>query len=236
MRKPWIAAMLVLGIGLLALAAQQQQQIQTRDLKKKIDRPDIPAELVRGSINITNPKSASKPWFAGGDLNFVEWTKTGTQPASVKIELRDSGCLGNIHTFAESTPNDGSERFVAPGSIPGGTYKIRISGTGVSGCSEPFTVVPVPWKITVPASTWKIGSTQTVTWTTTQPAGLMISLFLVPSNPAVDWFAFGNTSNDGSHTITVPGPAGSYRLMIRAQFESYGVFEFRGGGPITIVP
>lgn len=235
MNKLWIAMTAVLGLVLLATAVQQQQ-IKRPPIQKQIERPDIPVTAVRGSITITNPKSTSKPWFAGGDLNFVEWTKTGTQPASVKIELRDSGCLGNIHTFTESTANDGSERFVAPGSIPAGTYKIRISGTGVSGCSEAFQIVPVPWKITVPASTWKIGSTQTVTWTTTQPASLMISLFLVPSNPAVDWYSFASTPNDGSHPITVPGPAGSYRLMIRAQFESYGVFEFSGGGPITIVP
>jgi Kre9/KNH-like N-terminal Ig-like domain len=239
-KKHWLAAIFVFGIGLLIFAAQpqaQQQQIKRPPIQQQIDKIKTPGIPLTGHITVTEPKSTSVPWFAGGDTNRILWTKSGIQPETVKIELRDSACTANILTIVESTANSGGPYvYVVPASVAAGTYKIRIGGTGASGCSEAIQIVPVPWKVTVPASTWKIGSTQKITWTSTQPPGVSIGLWLVPSSPAVDLYSIGMTPNDGSHAITVPGPAGSWRIRIEAVYGTYGALTFTGGGPITIIP
>jgi hypothetical protein len=237
MRKPWIAAALVLGIGMLALTAQQQQQIQKPPVQQKqIDKTKGPMTPY-GMITINSPKSGSKPWFAGGSFEPIVWTKAGVQPANVKIELRDQNCQGGVLVIEESTPNDGSHSYAVPASVPDGPYTIRISGTGVERCSERFDLFAVPWKITVPANTtWKIGSMQTVTWTSTEPAGATVDLFLIPSGDVKGIPGALNTPNDGSQTIKVPAFSQSkIWIAIVAQFRQYGKYEFRGG-PITIVP
>ena len=231
MRKPWIAAALVLGIGMLALAAQQAQQVQKPPVAKKIEKPDGWKTPI-GFITITNPKSGDRPWFAGFIPNSILWTKAGPQPADVKIELRDAGCTGGVLVIAENTPNDGGFTWTVPESVPDGSYTIRISGPGVSKCSDPLQIRAKPWKVTVPASTWKIGSTQTVTWTTTQPASQTVRLYLTDSmvnqqiiSPVVP--------NVGSATITVPTPTEMkyhHYILLVAEYQSYGYLEIREAG------
>jgi len=234
MKKSWIALALVFGVGLLAFAAQQAQQVQKPPIQKRIERPEEMKNPV-GFITITNPKSTSKPWFAGLGTT-ITWTKSGVQPDNVKIELRDAGCTGGILVIAESTANDGNHFFMMPESVAAGSYTIRISGTGVQKCSEAFPVHALPYKITVPPGTWNVNSTHTITWTTNQPASTLLRLGLWRTVDASWTILKSNTPNDGSESITVPNVSGSYKILIVAPYQDYGNLEFTGGGPITIVP
>lgn len=237
MRKPWIAAMLALGIGMLALTAQQQQQIQKPPIKKKIENLDIPVTPI-GSITITNPTSTSKPWFAGYFGRNITWTKIGGQPDNVKIELRNANCTGGVLVIAESTPNNGLHYWTIPESLAPGPYTIRISGGSVQRCSDQFQIHRLPYKITVPAGTWKIGNSYTITWTSTQPASTPIRLGFQSSLDQSKKIVKYDIPNDGSETITVPDglyTTGTYKILLTAQYPDYGLLEIAGGGPITII-
>ena len=237
MKKSWIVPILVFGFGLTAIAAQQAQQVQKPPVKKRIENLDIPVTPV-GSITITNPTSTSKPWFAGYFGRNITWTKIGGQPDNVKIELRNAGCTGGVLVIAESTPNDGLHYWTIPESLAAGPHTIRISGGSVQRCSDQFQIHRLPYKITVPPGTWKIGSAQTITWTSTQPASTLVRLGFKSSLDQSSKIVKYDTPNDGSETITVPPDlltSGSYVILIAAQYPDYGLLEVTGGGPITII-
>ena len=237
MKKRWMAVALVFGAGLWTLSAQQAQKVQRPPVKKQIENIEA-AKLPIGLITITNPAASSKPWFAGYYGRNITWTKTGTQPDSVKIELRNASCTGGVLVIAESTANNGLHYWTLPESLQAGTYTIRISGGSAQGCSAQFPIHRLPYKITVPPGTWKIGSSYTITWTSTQPASTLVRLGFQSSLDQSKRYVKYNTPNDGSETITVPDDlytTGTHSILIAADYPDYGLLEVPGGGPITIV-
>jgi Kre9/KNH-like N-terminal Ig-like domain len=237
MKKRWMAVTLVIGASLWALSAPQAQRVQKPPVKKAIENIEV-QKLPIGQITITNPTSLSGVWFAGYFGRNITWTKSGTQPDNVKIELRDAGCSGGILVIAESTPNDGLHYWTIPESLSAGTYTIRISGGSAHGCSAQFPIHRLPYKITVPAGTWKIGSAHTITWTSTQPASTLVRLGFQSSLDQSKKIVKYDIPNDGSEAITVPDDlytTGTYKILLTAQYPDYGLLEIAGGGPITII-
>ena len=157
------------------------------------------------------------------------------QPATVKIELRDAACEGVIHTFAESAANDGNESVVPPASISPGTYKIKVSGAVLSNCSESFQIIALPWHVTLPPGPWTAGSSKTITWSTSQPSSVTLSLYLAGS-PTTDFVLLkSGVLNDGSETVTVPNLPGSYTFVLMPNSGTFSGYEFRIGGSVQIV-
>ena len=74
------------------------------------------------SINITSP---SGPYWCKGQSKLIQWTKSGSMSANVKITLRNGdGSLNSVITM--STANDGSYSWAIPPGLSSGTYKIRV--------------------------------------------------------------------------------------------------------------
>ncbi len=95
--------------------------------------------IARPSITITAPVAGAV--WGKGTAQTITWTKTGTQAATVKIQLFKGTTL--ISTLASSTGNDGSFDWTVPaGQSTATNYKIKIATTdsAVKATSGQFTI------------------------------------------------------------------------------------------------
>jgi hypothetical protein len=236
MSKRNVSVILLLGF-IFVIASALYAQLPPPPIKDIKERP----RLV-GSMTIVEPPTPGRTWMAGGGvLCGVRWTRSGLTPSRVKIEIVDADCTTVRLTAVADTANDGEERIVLPASFPPGTYKLRISGSGtpavaVTACSSAFPIVTYPFVASLPAGSWRVGSAYTITWTTTEPAGVTMNWFLRPTDHNVDQMIVkSSTPNDGTESLTIPVLApGSYSLIFSPGSGTYAGQEFPQGR-VTII-
>jgi VCBS repeat-containing protein len=169
------------------------------------------------TVNITvnpisvNPIVVTSP--NGGEnwevfsVQTITWSSTGVS-GPVKIELsRDGGVTWK--TIVPRTPNDSSQRWIV---LRGATTQAKIK---VSCISDPalFDISDANFNIVEPSITvispnggesWKIGSTQTITWNSTSVLSVKIEL---SRNGGTTWTTIATgIANHGNKTWKVTGP------------------------------
>jgi FtsP/CotA-like multicopper oxidase with cupredoxin domain len=142
----------------------------------------------------------------------IQWTSVGVT-GNVMIEVsRDSGATWT--TVLASTANDGIEPWLVTAPVTA-TARIRVTSlitptaTGMSPAD--FTIAPsllAPVTVVSPngGESWAVGTTQTITWTTTGTiANVKIEL---SRDGGTTWGTIlATTPNDGSQGWVVTGPA-----------------------------
>ena len=108
------------------------------------------------SITVTKPAAGEK-WTKTKPY-AVTWTKTGTMPGSVKIDLYDKNGTAVVKPIAASATNSGSFSWTVPGDAAVGDYRIRVkaNGANVQDDSEVFHVASALTPGGVGAATTKV--------------------------------------------------------------------------------
>jgi|GEM_PF-1429530 len=155
-------------------------------------------------IIVTSP-NGSENWEVGSVHN-ITWTSTSSV-GNVKIEYSiDNGSVWR--TLVTSTANDGSYSWTIP-NTPSSDCLVRVietDGSPSDVCDAVFSVVYPP-SVTVISPNggeeWMVGSSYNITWTSIGPVGnVKIEYSTDNGGSWVDITA--STTNDGSHSWTVP--------------------------------
>ncbi len=169
-------------------------------------------------IKVTHPWSGQS-WNIG-DAQDILWTSAGVAQPNVTIMLWSGET--KILDIVGNAPNIGRYRWVIPGSIAPGTYKIRVKTIGASivGISAAFNISNAKITVTEPNHdvTWNSGETHLIQWTHTGPMSNYVSIRLYPNQGGQSAYSIVNsTDNDGSYSWTIPAnvPAQDYTLAIR---------------------
>ncbi|MDW8241385.1 MAG: M36 family metallopeptidase, partial [Acidobacteriota bacterium] len=164
---------------------------------------------------ITSPTNGDVLYIGANHL--ITWTTSRSTP-TVKLMISRSGGSGGSFTDIAVVPNTGSFNWTVTGPpTTQAVIRIREQADGdafrdhSTGMFTISNAPPPPATITVTSpnggETWQIGTTQTVTWTTTGSiANVHIELSHTGAAGPYTMLA-SNTPNDGSQSITVPGPA-----------------------------
>jgi hypothetical protein len=157
-------------------------------------------------FTLTAP-NGGESWEAG-TTHTITWTSNIS--GSVKLEYSTDG--GNSWTqIIASTANDGNHNWTVPNNITD-QARVRISSvadpTADDTSDANFTIAPPePGTLTLLApnggETWAIGTTQSITWTSTNLLGNVRLEY--STDDGVSWnLIVANTANDGAHSWTVP--------------------------------
>ncbi len=93
------------------------------------------------SIHVTKPTTGDK-WKRNTSY-AVTWTKTGTMPNSVKIDLMNKNGTTVVEPIADNQPNNGSYHWPVPADTPLGESRVRVQvkTTSIEDIGEVFSVV-----------------------------------------------------------------------------------------------
>jgi hypothetical protein len=75
-------------------------------------------------ITVTKP-AGGETWMRNAALT-ITWTKSGTMPGSVKIDLVDKNGAAVVKPIADNAPNTGSCPWTIPGDMTFGDYRVRV--------------------------------------------------------------------------------------------------------------
>jgi hypothetical protein len=91
-------------------------------------------------VTVTKP-AAGETWRRDTTCT-ITWTKNGTMPGSVKIDLMNKDGLAVVKPIADITPNTGSYPWTVPGDTTLGDYRVRVQvkTTAIQDDSEVFHV------------------------------------------------------------------------------------------------
>jgi hypothetical protein len=118
------------------------------------------------SITVTKP-AADERWHRS-NAYAVTWTKMGTMPDSVKIDLYDKNGTAVVKPVAAGAPNTGTYSWTVPGDTVLGEYRIRVkaNGANVQGDSGVFHIALVgmtPGTVATARKAFKKGLVQKIT-------------------------------------------------------------------------
>lgn len=133
-----------------------------------------------GSSNSTVPRvTAPAAGAAVGGTTTIRWTGFGSG-GDVTIELSDDGGATFGTTLAASTENDGAFPWDTTGEADGAAFRVRVRSEGRSATSGTFAVDNTAPVLTLgaPDGGELVGSSTTVTWTTTDdnPGTVLVEL------------------------------------------------------------
>ena len=187
-----------------------------------------------GEIAVTSP-NGGQTWCVGSSQT-ITWTSSGN---SGQVDISLSTNSGGVWTLIyNNVTDDGSQSWTVPNS-PSTMCLIRVCDADGDPCDMSdavFTIdacAPVE-TITVTSpnggESWCVGSSQTITWTSSNTSGLVdIEL---STNSGGSWsLIFDNITDDGSEPWTVPAPPSTVCLVRICDADgdpcdiSNGVFE-----------
>jgi hypothetical protein len=81
-------------------------------------------------ITVTAPSAGAK--WSRTKAYTVTWTKSGTLPETVKIDLYDKNGTAMVMPIAASAPNNGSYPWTVPGDAALGEFRVKVKANGAS--------------------------------------------------------------------------------------------------------
>jgi hypothetical protein len=110
------------------------------------------------TVTVTKPASGDK-WNRDKPYT-IAWTKTGTQPNSVKISLMDQNSVSVVREIVDGAANTGSFPWTVPADVPFGEYHVRVlvKTTQIMDDSDKFSIalISIPGG-TIPSEKKKVG-------------------------------------------------------------------------------
>ncbi len=101
------------------------------------------AAVAGPSITVTKP-AAGDAWNKNKTY-AITWTKSGTMPNSVKIDLLNATGVVVVQPIADNQPNSGTYSWTVPGGLSFGNYRVRVQvkTTAIQDSSDVFSVAVV---------------------------------------------------------------------------------------------
>ena len=168
------------------------------------------------SITVTSPNGGEN--WAPGSTHDITWTSTGAITI-VDIALStDNGATWT--TLFAASPNDGTQSITLPAG-DSAVCLIRIGETGgtVYDVSDGVFTISTPHSVTITSpnggENWAVGSTQTITWTSTGNLGNLRLRYSIDNG--ANWITIAVlTTNPGSYAWVVPdAPSSTCKVRIR---------------------
>lgn len=128
------------------------------------------------NIIVTKP-GAGETWNRNTAYT-ITWTKNGTMPDWVKIDLMDKNSAAVVRPIADNKPNTGSCQWTVPADVPFGDYRVRVQvkTTTIKDDSEIFHIGVV-----------KIAGMQTLA------TALVVKTHKVPAINILNWCCMGGS-------------------------------------------
>jgi hypothetical protein len=176
------------------------------------------ATLTTGPTITVSAPNGGETWGVGSSQT-ITWTSTNVL-GNVNIDLSTNGGTTFPIAVATNTVNDGSEVWTVTGPA---TTQARIRVTSVmdatirDSSNANFTIIQPTVTVTSPngGESWGVGSSQTVTWTSTNLSGNVRIDLSTDGGATFPTIVAASTSNDGAEPWTVPAPAtGAARIRI----------------------
>ncbi len=181
--------------------------------------------LSAATITVTKP--ASGETVVKGSPYTIQWTKSGSQDASVKIRLYNTAGTIKILDITNSTANNGSFSWPVPNSVANGNYVVRVKTLDnvTWDDSGVFTISDVPSPaatitVTKPvlSETVAKGGSYNIQWTKSGPQDASVKIRLYnPAGTTKILDISNSTTNDGSFSWNVPNSVanGSYTIRVK---------------------
>ena len=189
---------------------------------------------VPAAITVTSP--SANDVINAGTSTSIYWNSSGPVPGSyVSISLVDSsGNVSPVNTGVYRTNNYYS--WPVPITLRGGNkLRIRVASTAdttIAGYSGPFTIVPVPPRLTVTipdtTTSWTAGYSYSIYWTYSGSLGPNVKIDLYDSTALVQAIATSVYTTNGSLLWLAPSTLQTdsrYRVKITST-TSDSVFGF----------
>jgi hypothetical protein len=168
------------------------------------------------SVTVTSPNGGES--LTVGTTHTITWASTGNVE-NVKIEYYNENDISGV-TIVSSTANDGSYDWTVPDDVSS-LNAVRISVAEEDSIDDysngMFSIVSAGGPtitVTSPngSETWAVGSTQTITWTSTGTVG-NVKIQYFNENFLSGVTIAASTANDGSYSWTVPDDISSYNFV-----------------------
>jgi hypothetical protein len=179
------------------------------------------ASALGGSFTVVTPALTVNAPAAGtvayvGTPLTIAWTTNLPATTTATIELTTDGGA-SFQTLAAAVPNTGSFTWTVSGP-PASAAQIRVTTSDPAvavGLSDPFGIVQPVVTVSAPATgtTWAIGTTQTIRWTTNPPSAPSVLVELSRDGGGSYATLAAAAPNTGSFAWTVSGPATSSALV-----------------------
>jgi len=168
------------------------------------------------TLTLTSPNGGES--LVMGNNHNITWNSTGSL-GNVKLEYSiDDG--GNWTTIIASTPNDGSQSWTVPDAVSTQCL-VRLSDAADGDPSDVSNTVfaiitPLPATVTLTSpiggESLVVGRGHNITWSSTGSLGNVKLEYSIDNGGS--WTTISSsTSNDGSHTWTIPNAPSSHALV-----------------------
>jgi hypothetical protein len=177
---------------------------------------------------LTSP-NGGESWRAGTRRN-ITWG-SGGEVGNVKIEVSTNN-KSSWTTVISSTANDGTHSWLVP-NTPSAQCFIKISEAADGDPSDvsdsAFTILPQVKAINLTSpnggENWTAGSTHNITWTTTGTVGKVKIEYSIDNGS--NWSEIiDSTTNDGSHSWTVPNTPSTECLVKISEVSDSDLVDF----------
>jgi|GEM_PF-2194963 len=180
---------------------------------------------------------AGESW-ARGSTHTVTWSAPPTAPAGGTVTLTLQRDNGTVIFSAAGEPDDGAFDYAIPAGLATGTGVyftiVNEADAAYRGASPAFDIVRIEPTLPAEGSSWAVGSSQTVTWTTgaANNGGVVRLSLRGVSNGYSRALATNVPYGDGTRTVTVPStgsvpPAGEYFVQLLYTYTPPGGVETR---------
>ncbi|MBI4227516.1 MAG: hypothetical protein HY600_04475, partial [Candidatus Omnitrophica bacterium] len=178
--------------------------------KIRVTNPATAANAVSAGFTITGTLAMTTPSgvLSVGDVATLSWAKVGTI-GSVKVEFKPDGDFTTGTPAVVGTALTGtSTSWTVPDNI-GTTGKLRVTDTVtghpvITGTSNAFSIKgKLAFTAPVTTTTWPVGTSQTVTWTTNGTIGPVKLQYATAADNYVSWTDLAGAAsiaNTGTYT------------------------------------
>lgn len=181
-----------------------------------------PGSTSTGSCSITVNSPNSGEIWPRGTTKAIKWSHSGSD-ANVKIELWKGGSY--YKTIASTTPNDNYYSWNVPWIKIGSDYKIKITNTANSGCTDTsnnnFKIAGINVNSPNGGNSWARGSIHAITWSSVGSPGANVKIELLKGGSYYRTIT-SSTGNDGYYSWKIPyvTTASDYKIKITSTSNS----------------
>ncbi|OPX84338.1 MAG: Ser-Thr-rich glycosyl-phosphatidyl-inositol-anchored membrane family protein [Pelotomaculum sp. PtaB.Bin104] len=195
------------------------------NLSSCTDMSDNSFSITGPAITVTSP-NGGETW-AAGSKQTINWSYTGNPGSYVKIELLQND--KPVKSITSQTSNSkGNYSWTLPSNLTGAGYKIRITSTTDSSCSDTsdkdFTIAGPTVTLDYPngGDTWAAGSKETIRWSFTGNPGSYVKIELLQNDKPVKNITSRASNSKGNYSWTLPSnlTGAGYKIRITSTTDS----------------
>jgi len=190
----------------------------------------LPAQVVLLSPSNNATSVATSPTLGWQAADGALWYKLRVFTQAGSLVVNDPNVAGTFKTIGPLT-NTAQYIWTVSGVNNIGEGPISTSFKFTTGGATPNIAVTAPGA----GVSWRVGTLQTVTWTSTNLVGNVTILLSTDGGSTFGWGLASNTANDGTETVTVPN-YNSTTCRVRVESSASSTVFALNPGNFTVSP